>query len=253
VNQPFIDFEQRVVVLSGAAGGIGRAIAKQLALLNARLILLGRDEARLQNLIKELAGEQHQYAVLDLLDIDNIKPALTPLLQSSGGVYGFCHCAGLIYLRPLNSTKQDLLAQQMLVNLSSGLEITKLTSNRTLAAKDAGSIVFVSSICADSGSAGQIGYCASKGAVNAAVRAMAIEMAPRNIRVNSVSPGAILNDMTVTKSGLSAEQIEQVLSKYPLSHGREIDVARAVVFLLAPENTWITGVDFKVDGGFSAQ
>jgi NAD(P)-dependent dehydrogenase (short-subunit alcohol dehydrogenase family) len=250
---PFIDFQQKVIVISGATGGLGRSISRLLDGLNARLLLLGRDKDKLQQLQNSLSASNHQTVLLDLDDIESIKPTLTPILQSLGAAYGFCHCAGRIFIRPLNSTKSSQIHDQLSLNLTSGLEIAKLISNRTLADPEGGSMVFLSSICADSGTPGQIAYSASKGAVNAAVRAMAIELAPRNIKVNSVSPGMILNEMTQTKSGLSAEQIANIRQQYPLPQGDEQDVARAVAFLLAPENLWISGIDLKVDGGFSAR
>jgi NAD(P)-dependent dehydrogenase (short-subunit alcohol dehydrogenase family) len=253
VIQPFINFAQKQIIITGANGGIGSTLARLLDSLNATLVLVGRDEKRLHDFHATLSGKQHQYCAIDLTDIDSIKPRLLEKLNTSKGVYGFCHCAGVVQFRPLNATKREVLAAQMLVNLESGLEICKLVTHRTHAAQEGGSIVFVSSITAVSGSAGQVAYCASKGAVNAAVRALAIEMAPRNIKVNSVSPGALLNDMTQQKSGLTEAQIEAILEKYPLPHGSELAVARAIAFLLAPENQWITGVDLKVDGGFCAQ
>jgi len=101
---------------------------------------------------------------------------------------------------------------------------------------------------------GQIGYCASKGALAAAARAMAIELARRKVRVNCVSPGLVFTAMTEEAfSLLSHEQVEKIKAAYPLGPGRPEDVARAVVFMLAPGTPWITGVDLPVDGGFTAQ
>jgi NAD(P)-dependent dehydrogenase (short-subunit alcohol dehydrogenase family) len=141
----------------------------------------------------------------------------------------------------------------MNVNLVAGIELSRLVGNRTICQDGEGSIVFISSVYASVGAPGQIAYCASKGAINSAVRAMAIELAPRKIRVNSISSGFIRTEMTTRNSQLSDSQMRSIIDKHPLGEGEAIDVARATAFLLAPENRWITGVDLKVDGGYIAQ
>ena len=114
--------------------------------------------------------------------------------------------------------------------------------------------MFISSVYGQVGMPGQIGYCASKGALVAAARAMAIELARRHVRVNCVSPGLVFTAMTEKAfSLLSQDQVEKIKGAYPLGPGRPEDVARAVVFLLSPGTPWITGVDLPVDGGFTAQ
>jgi NAD(P)-dependent dehydrogenase (short-subunit alcohol dehydrogenase family) len=115
------------------------------------------------------------------------------------------------------------------------------------------SIVFISSIYAHVGAAGQLGYCLSKGATNAAVRAMAIELAPRKIKVNTISPGFVRTEMTQSHSKLSDKQMANIIDKHPLGEGTPKEIARAVLFLLSPENQWITGTDLVVDGGYTAQ
>jgi NAD(P)-dependent dehydrogenase (short-subunit alcohol dehydrogenase family) len=119
---------------------------------------------------------------------------------------------------------------------------------------EGGSVVFLSSVYALAGVPGQIAYSASKGAVAALVRSMAIELARRRIRVNSISPGLVLTAMTgAALEALAPEQISTIEQKHPLGPGTPTDVARAALFLLAPSTRWITGVDLPVDGGYCAQ
>ena len=252
MSDSFIDFEGRYIILSGASSGIGRVVAQFLSGFNAHLVLLGRDREQLQETENSLSGEGHRAIQIDLSDTDNIRGVLQPLLADLGDVYGLCHCAGTIQLRPLSSTRRSVLDQQMEINLTAGIELAKLVSGPR-AESEGGSIVFISSICADVGAVGQTAYCASKGAVNAAARAMALELAPRGVRVNTVSPGLIRTDMTEKKSRLNEEQIKAIVDKYPLGEGSPADVARACAFLLDPKSRWITGIDLKVDGGYTAQ
>ena len=117
-----------------------------------------------------------------------------------------------------------------------------------------GSILFISAIYGLIGKPGQIAYSGSKGALTAAARAMAIELARRHIRVNVLSPGIVRTEMTEKAfSGLSAQQVQALEDTHPLGFGSPEDVASAAAFLLSPENKWITGTDLVVDGGCSAQ
>ena len=147
-----------------------------------------------------------------------------------------------------------MIQAQLDINLLAGLELARAVCRRDIMTEGEGSVAFISSVYGKVGMPGQIGYCASKGALAAAGRAMAIELARRKVRVNCVSPGLVITAMTEKAFGLlSQEQAEKIKAAYPLGPGRPEDVARAVVFLLAPGTPWITGVDLPVDGGFTAQ
>ena len=248
-----IDFEGRRIVLSGATSDIGRDIARTLAECGARLVLLGRNAPVLEEARAGLAGDGHEQVAIDLDATQTIHDRLKPVLAAAGPIYGLCHCAGMVQTRPLASSKPEAVQAQLNVNLMAGLELSRLITNRTLALPGDGSIVFISSVYAHVGAPGQIGYCASKGAVNAAVKAMAVELAPRNIRVNSISPGFVRTEMTTASSGLSAQQLQDIIDRHPLGEGLPADVSRAVVFLLDPLNRWISGSDLIVDGGYTAR
>ena len=140
------------------------------------------------------------------------------------------------------------------VNLIAGIELARAISRRDVMEPDGGSILLMSSIYGRVGMPGQIGYAGSKGAVVAAARAMAIELARRNIRVNTLSPGFVKTPMTEEAlAKLSEQQVKKIEDAHPLGTGTTEDVARAAAFLLAPQNRWITGVDLVIDGGYTAQ
>lgn len=248
------DFGGRRVLVTGASSGLGRAIAVGLSQCGASVILMGRNTGRLA----QTAGMLHTPAVdilkLDLRDPGQIGAAVAPVVARHGRLFGLCHCAGTVETRPLSATRSEHIREMMEINVISGLELAKVVSRRDVMTEDEGSILFVSSIYAHVGMAGQIGYSATKGALLTAARAMAVELARRKIRVNTVSPGLVhtpLSDGAL--SALTPEQKSELEAAHPLGPGTPEDVARAAVFLLAPQNRWITGTDLVIDGGFTAR
>jgi NAD(P)-dependent dehydrogenase (short-subunit alcohol dehydrogenase family) len=253
-NRSFLDFGDRWVVVTGASSGLGRAVAIELARHGARVILIGRDEARLAETAAAIAETECRVLCLDLTRHDSIAPEIVRIQKETGPIYGMCHAAGVVETRPLQANKVEVIQRQLDVNLLAGLELARAVCRRDVMTQEGGSLLFISSVYGHVGMPGQIGYCASKGAVAAAVRAMAMELARRNIRVNSLSPGLVFTGMTEQALGLlSAEHVERLKATYPLGPGQPEDVARAAVFLLAPGTRWITGADLAVDGGFTAQ
>jgi NAD(P)-dependent dehydrogenase (short-subunit alcohol dehydrogenase family) len=248
------NFEGRWIVVTGASSGIGRAVAIELARQGARPILVGRSAERLAETAAALGGAEHRQLVLDLARHDAIASAIAEARKEIGLLYGLCHAAGVVETRPLPTNSVQVVQSQLDVNLLAGLELARAVCRRDALLPEGGSILFISSVYGRVGMPGQIGYCATKGALVAAARAMAIELARRGIRVNCLSPGLVLTRMTETAlEKLSADQVAHLKSMYPLGVGQPEDVARAAVFLLDPVNAWITGVDLPVDGGYTAQ
>ncbi len=250
----FLDFEGRWVVVTGASSGLGRAVAIALAEHGARVVLVGRDAARLAETATGCGPAEHRTLVLDLLALDRITPEILRIREDVGPLYGLCHAAGVVSTRPLQANTVEVMRAQLDVNLLAGLEMARAVCRRDVMTPGEGSLLFFSSVYGHVGMPGQIGYCATKGAVASAVRAMAIELARRKIRVNSISPGLVFTEMTRQSLGvLSAEHVAKLEAAHPLGTGQPEDVARPAVFLLAPGTRWITGADLAVDGGFTAQ
>jgi|KBSSwiStaDraftv2_1062776.scaffolds.fasta_scaffold45552_4 NAD(P)-dependent dehydrogenase (short-subunit alcohol dehydrogenase family) len=250
----FLGFEGRCVVVTGASSGLGRACAMELSAHGARTLLIGRNEERLAEVLGSLSGSGHQSLVLDLTRLDQIGPEVTRAIAGVGRLYGLCHAAGVVTTRPLHANTCDVVQEMMTVNLVAGLELARIVARRDVMEPDGGSLLFVSSIYGNVGVAGQTAYSASKGAITAAVRSMAVELARRRVRVNTISPGLVKTAMTDRAlETLSHQQVMAIEERHPLGPGTPSDVARAAVFLLAPATTWITGIDLVVDGGYSAQ
>lgn len=250
----FLDFEGRWVVVTGASSGLGRAIAVELARNGARVVICGRHAARLDETASQLGAAEHRLLAFDLLGLDSLAAEVSRLRQDVGPIYGMCHAAGVVETRPLTANTVGVVQAQLNVNLLAGLELARAICRRDVMTPEGGSLLFISSVYGRVGMPGQIGYCATKGAVASAVRAMAVELARRQIRVNCLSPGLVMTEMTRQSLGmLSVDHVEKLKAAHPLGIGEPEDVARAAIFLLAPQTRWITGADLAVDGGFTAQ
>ena len=250
----FVDFGNLWVVLTGASSGIGRAVARQLALCGARVVLVGRDEARLKQTAALLPDRASRVLVLDLKETERIAPRLRQLSQEIGRLYGLCYCSGVVETRPLASFNPEKFRDMMDLNLTAGLELTKVICRHDVMVEEGGSILFMASIYGWVGMPGQLSYSATKGAMLAAARTLAAELARRRIRVNTLSPGLVHTPMTESALQLlSKQQIRELEAAYPLGSGQPEDVARSAAFLLAPQSAWITGADLIIDGGYTAR
>lgn len=248
------DFQGKVVVVSGASSGIGKSISVMLGKFGARPILMGRDAARLEETSKDLGDVEHRVVRLDLLDHEAILPTMIDVVKEFGPVYGLCHSAGVVEMLPLGATKTERIRTMIDVNVLAGIELSRVVSRRDVMEPGGGSILFISSIYGIVGKPGEIGYSATKGAIISAARSMAAELAKRNIRVNILSPGLVRSEMTERAlSMLTDEQVRDIEKAHLLGTGTPNDVARAAVFLLAPQSTWITGANLVIDGGYTVQ
>ena len=246
-------FERKTIVVSGASSGIGRSVAVHLGRLGASLILIGRDRPRLEETASHITTKDCRILELDLSRLGDILPAIREV-AGAGRLYGLCHAAGVVQTLQFSATTPEKLQSMMQVNYFGGIELARAVCRRDVMEPEGGSILFISSIYAVIGKPGEIGYSGSKGAVTAAARAMAIELARRKIRVNTLSPGMVSTAMTEKAfAGLSAQQIQVLKDSHPLGFGTPEDVAHAAAFLLSPESKWITATDLIVDGGCSAQ
>jgi len=250
---PF-SLKDKNVVITGASSGIGRKCAISCSQMGATVILLGRNKQRLSETFSLLNNGEHLSYSIDLTEYEQIESVISDVIQKVGRIDGFIHAAGIEKTIPLKMMKASIYKDLFEINFVSGFELAKLLSKKKYC-NNTGSFVFISSIMSIAGNAGLTGYCASKGALVSGTRAMAVELAPKKIRVNCVSPSHLEDtEMSNAKNeNIGAEALTKLIEMHPLGLGSKIDVANACIYLLSDASKWVTGTNLIVDGGYSAK
>ena len=240
---PF-SLEGKTILVTGASSGIGRGIAIACSKMGASVIVNGRNEERLNETLLQMSGENNQTAVADLSDLGKVSSMVSALPKLDGIV----HCAG-IGQRVLCKQLQEIdLDNMMDVNFKAPVMLqTELLKQKKI--NKAASIVFIASIAAESPTIGNAMYCASKGAIISYANCLSIELAPRLIRVNCISPAMVWTDL-IFKGGITVEELKEDEKRYPLKrYGTPEDIANLSIYLLSDASSWMTGSNIKLTGG----
>ena len=191
---------------------------------------------------------------MDLSFPEEFKGCILSSISSFGKLNGFVHCAGLPYISPLKTVSAAHCEKLYTVNAYAAVELAKILMNRNVYAGEHGTIVLISSVYGLVGSAANVGYALSKGAIQGITKALSIELAPKKVRVNCIAPGFIKTKMMENvSSSFSEDYVDHLSTLHPLGLGEAEDVANSVLFLLSDMSKWITGAIISVDGGFTAQ
>lgn len=248
---PF-SLENKTILVTGASSGIGRQCAIDCTKMGAKVLAVGRDKERLNSVVTEMAynGECYQF---DLANTDCIKDLIATIVSEHGKLDGFIHAAGVEVTSPVKSTKSEDYELLYRVNCLSAFEIVKnLCGIKTF--KRGGSIVLISSISGIIARRGLSAYAASKGALISAVRVMALEMASRDIRVNTISPGTIMTPMMQNiLESMDDDKKKRRLDDFPLGLGKATDISNACIYLLSDASRWVTGTNLVIDGGYTSK
>jgi len=246
MKNPF-SLEDKFILVTGASSGIGKAIAIECSRMGAKVIVTARNKERLNETYSKLEGGGHVQLIADLSKTGEIEKLINELPVLDGLV----HSAGLAEPLPFQFLNKEKLEKIFDVNFTAPTLITQQLIKSKKINKNA-SVVFISSIsgvyCSSNGGSA---YSASKGAINGLVKGMALDLAPKFIRVNCVNPGMI-NTNIFENGAISEEQLKEDMKKYPLKrYGEPEEVAFAVIYLLSDASKWVTGSNLLIDGGYT--
>lgn len=215
--------------------------------MGARLIITGRNSERLDEVCNELEGSGHQAIPADL----TVQEQIERLLEQLPIIDGVVLCAGQGTVVPFKMADRKKLDPIFEINYFAPVELLRLLLKKKKLASGA-SVVFVSSIGGvDSITIGNSIYGASKAALNSAMRFCALELSPKQIRVNSVCPGMV-NTRLIKGGAVSEEQRQADMQKYPLKrYGEPEDIAHGIIYLLSNASSWVTGHSLVIDGGYT--
>ena len=242
MNNPF-SLSGKTILVTGASSGIGRGIAIACAGMGAQLILTGRNITCLQETLSALEGEGHSYIAADLTNAQE----RTALVEQLPALHGVVHCAGVGSRVPCKMLTQEDIDHVLKPNTEAPMLLqAELLAEKKL--QKGASVVIIASAAANMPVAGNAVYSASKAAMVAYAKCLAQELAPRQIRVNSISPTMVWTDLALV--GASAEQLTEAEKQYPLKrYGQPQDIAHLAVYMLSDASQWMTGSDVQITGG----
>lgn len=247
--QSLLNFSGRQILIAGAATGIGKETASLLSKLGARIVLMDIDETGLMKTTNSLSGKGHSFYKYDLSDLTGIETEIREIVIGNGPFDGFVHCVGIRSRRPISMLTPKVMNEVVNLNFGSFVELVRCLTKKNHF-KEGLSIVGISSIASLRGGPGVTAYAASKAAMDGAVRCLAIELAPKKIRVNTVVPAQVNTPAYSKLIEMKGSEEDGVLLRQYLGLGEPVDVANAIAFLLSESSRFITGSAIPVDGGF---
>ncbi len=234
----------KTILVTGASSGIGRGIAITCSKMGASVLLNGRRQLKLEETLAQLEAGAHKIEAADLTDVESMNRMLSDLPVLDGVV----HCAGIGQRVLCKSATEQDVDSVMDANFKGPVLLqTGLLKQKKL--KKGASVVFIASIASWSPSIGNAYYSASKGAIVSYAKCLALELAPRLIRVNCISPAMVWTNL-IKNDAVEEEQLKEDEQSYPLKrYGQPEDIANLAVYMLSDASSWMTGSNVDITGG----
>ncbi len=245
--------EQRVILITGASSGIGRATAILFCERSSKVVAVGRNKDELNKLheqTKSMKGLIKPY-LADVTEPDQIEKLVSETIEDFGKLDVLINAAGIISNGSIENTSLDEWDKVMNINLRAVfLLMQKCVPHLE---KTKGNIVNVSSVAGTRSFPNVLAYCVSKAGLDQLTRCAALELAPKGIRVNAVNPGVVVTNLH-RRGGMSEDEYQEFLNRSKTTHplgrvGTPEEVAELIYFLASDKASWITGATYEIDGG----
>jgi len=240
------DLKGKTVLVTGASSGLGKQTAITASEYGARVMITGRNAARLEKTYQSLRGEGHLQFLADLTiqaDIDRLVAGL-PMLD------GLVHSTGISELAPARYITEAVISRTFRISFDAAVLLTAGILGKKKMAKGNSSIVFISSISTRHPFVGGAMYISAKAALEAYARVLALELASRGTRVNCIAPAFVRTPMLdETAENFSHEVVDKIEQRQLLGLGDPVDVANTIVFYLADASKWVSGTNLILGGG----
>jgi len=247
----FMRLTGKVAIITGGGSGIGKAIARAFVREGAKVVIAGRDTRKLDRAVAEIVGECLAVSA-DVSSTNDVQKLVSAAMETFKRIDILVNNAAMLLPGTAESISEEDFDQTFNINVR-GLWLLSRAVLPHMRATGGGSIINVGSVLSLLGARNRVAYSASKGAVMAMTKAMALDHAAENIRVNCIAPGIVATEM-VEKFNTDEAARRQREAMHPMGRfGQPEEVANAAVFLASDESGWTTGSVITVDGGYSAQ
>ena len=249
MRNPF-DFTGKKYIVTGASSGIGRAVSVRLAEQGAQVFMIARNEERLEETLREMEGKGHRIFCADLSSEYSLKELFDNAVSDGNKLDGMVYCAGIAKILPVSMMNKKTMDESMSTNLYSFAEMVSLLSKKKYRSANA-SIVGVSSVSSQYPQKCQGLYAATKAGMNAMAASLAIELADKGIRINTVMPATTDTEMTRRAlEGKSESEIAHYINRQVLGMIKPEQIADVALFLLSDASSVITGRAIYADAGY---
>ncbi len=233
------------ILVTGASSGIGSRTAVAVAQSGGTAFIIGRNQQRLDSVFRELEGSGHDRMIVDLTVPEEVEKLVTKLPELNGVVYSL----GITDLVPAQFITEKDIERNFSIGFEASVLLTSALLRKKRLVKENCSLVFISSLATRYPFYGGALYTAAKSALESYAKTLALELVPKRIRVNCLSPAFVRGPMMdETQGKISKEAMDKFLARQPLGLGDPEDVAYAAVFFLSDASKWITGANLPLGG-----